>query len=227
MSTENAANPERIDRQRARRMGVAPSTSLRRHFLSLARQTRQWWSGQSKFSDGRSCTIGVTSITSGSGNSTVAYNLAVAMTSVARSKVLLVECDFGRHFITRRLGTGRQMGLSELLTGVVEMEEVITPTPIQNLDAMGCGQVSEQVALELPFDELPQVMNRCFLDYGYAIFDLPVTTNLTACHSVAPSLDGIILNVEANQIDHKLITRFRNAMHALNVPIVGMVINKQ
>ena len=92
---------------------------------------------------------------------------------------------------------------------------------------MGCGQVSEQLALELPFDELPQLMNRCFIDYSYSVFDLPVTTNLTACHSVVPALDGVILNVEAKQIDHKLISKFRNSMLALNVPIVGMVINKQ
>lgn len=119
------------------------------------------------------------------------------------------------------------MGLSELLTGIVTMDEVITETPIENLDAIGCGQVNEQVALELPFDELPSVVNSSFIDYGYSIFDLPIANNLTACYSLAPSLDGIILNVEAHQIDHKLITRFRTTMQALNVPIIGMVINKQ
>lgn len=225
MSIENA-NSDRVNRQRAKRMGIAPSASLRRHFLSLARQTRQW-AHQNNCASVRPCSIGITSINSGSGNSTVAYNLAVAMTSIARAKVLLVESDFGRHFITRRLGRGRQLGLSELLTGVVELDEVVTETPIKNLDAMGCGQITEQVSLELPFDELPAVINRNFVGYGYAIFDLPVANNLTACYSLAPALDGIILNVDANQIDHKLISRFRTSMQALNVPIVGMVFNKQ
>ncbi|QEG23541.1 AAA family ATPase [Mariniblastus fucicola] len=226
MSTDNAINNDQIDRQRAKRMGVAPSSSLRRHFLSLARQTRQW-AHQNDRAAIRPCTIGVTSISLGSGNSTVAYNLAVAMTSVARSRVLLVECDFGRNFITRRLGNARKLGLSELLTGMADMDEAVSTTPIRNLDAVGCGQVNEQIALELPFDELPSVINRSFIDYEYCIFDLPVASNLTACHSLVPALDGVILNVEANQIDHKLISRFRNSMQALNVPIVGMVINKQ
>ena len=157
----------------------------------------------------------------------MAYNLAVAMTSIARSKVLLVESDFGRHFITRRLGNGRKMGLSELLAGMAEMEDVLTETPIRNLEAMGCGQINEQVALELPFDELPSVIDRNFIDFGYTFFDLPVANNLTACYSMVPALDGVILNVEANQIDQKLVSRFRSAMQAINVPIVGMVINKQ
>ena len=207
-------------------MGVAPSSSLRRHFLSLARQTRQWAHSKSHALV-RPCNIGVTSIERGAGNSTVAYNLAVAMTSVARSKVLLVESDFGKHFITRRLGSARQMGLSELITGVTDLSETICETPIRNLDAIGCGQVNEQIALELPFDELPSVISSHFTEYGYAIFDLPVATNLTACYSIAPALDGVILNVEAHQIDHKQISRFRSSMNGLNVPIVGMVINKQ
>jgi Mrp family chromosome partitioning ATPase len=225
MPTENATESDVRDRQRAKRMGVAPSSSLRRHFLSLARQTTQW--AKSNGSVSRPCSIGVTSMTRGAGNSTVAYNLAVAMTSVARSKVLLVESNFGRHFITRRLGHARQHGLSELLTGITEMEKVVTQTPIRDLDVLGCGQVDEQISLELPFDELPAMMNRSFIDYGYTVFDLPMASNLTACYSIAPSLDGIILTVEANHIDQKLITRFRNSMQSLGVPIVGMVINKQ
>jgi MinD-like ATPase involved in chromosome partitioning or flagellar assembly len=175
----------------------------------------------------RPCNVGVTSIGRGSGNSTVTYNLAVAMTSVARSKVLLVESDFGRHFITRRLGNARKLGLSEMLTGVAELEETVCDTPIRNLDAIGCGQINEQIALELPFDELPLLINNSFSEYGYAFFDLPVASNLTACYSIVPSLDGVILNVEANQIDQKQISRFRSSMQGLNVPVIGMVINKQ
>jgi Mrp family chromosome partitioning ATPase len=226
MSVENPANMSQADRQRAKRMGVAPSASLRRHFLSLARQTRQW-AHANNFASVRPCSIGVTSVSRGSGNSTVAYNLAVAMTSVARAKVLLVECDFGRHFITRRLGNSRRMGLGELLMGVTDLAESVSDTPIRNLDALGCGQVNEQTSLELPFDELPTVINHSFTEYGYAIFDLPVASNLTACHSIVPALDGVILNVEANQIDQKLISRFRKSMQGLNVPVIGMVINKQ
>ena len=227
MSTDNAINSDVRDRQRAKRMGVAPSSSLRRHFLSLARQTKQWAKSNNRMSTQPCCSIGVTSMSRGAGNSTVAYNLAVAMTSVARSKVLLVESNFGRHFITRRLGHARQHGLAELLTGMAEMDKVVAETPIRNLDVMGCGQVDEQIALELPFDELPSVMNRNFIDYGFTIFDLPMASQLTACHSIVPSLDGVILTVEANHIDHKLISRFRNSMQSLGVPIVGMVINKQ
>lgn len=222
---ENTINQEQRDRQRAKRMGVAPSTSLRRHFLALARQSMNWAKSNGK--PERTCSIGITSMSRGAGNSTVAYNLAAAMTSVARSRILFVESDFGRHFITRRLGNARQKGLSELLVGVTEMQEATFESPISNLDVLGCGQVAEQVALELPFDELPEVIHRDFIDYGYAIYDLPIASHLTAFYSLAPSLDGVILNIDANQIDQKLISRFRHSMNSIGVPVIGMVINKQ
>ena len=228
MHTENVSNSNssKNDLQRARRMGVAPSSSLRPHFLSLARQTRQW----AHTTDNAAvtpCNVGVTSIVRGAGNSTVAYNLAVSMTTIARAKVLLVECDFGQHFISRRLGNARRLGLSELLSGIAEFEETLCENPITNLDVIGCGQVNDQDALELPFDELPAVINQSFMDYRYTFFDLPPASNLTACYSILPALDGVILNVEASHIDQKQIDRFRKSMESMKIPIIGMVINKQ
>ena len=222
---ENVVNREQKDRQRAKRMGVAPSVSLRKHFLALARQVRQWQKSDPLRTE--SCSIGVTSLTEGSGTSTIAYNLSVALTTVSRSQVLLVESNFGHHFITRRLGQSRKPGMSELLTGMVVLDDVVNDTPIKNLDLVGCGQTPEQLALELPFDEMQSVIDHNFSQYGYSVFDLPTANNLTPCFSMAPSLDGIILSVEANQINQKEITRFHNAMSSLGVDIIGLVINKQ
>ena len=221
---ENTINRDQQDRQRAKRMGIAPSASLRRHFVALARQIRRW--GDEKELSGRPLAIGVTSLTRGAGKSTVSYNLSAAVSSIARSRTLLVEADFGQHYITRRLGQSRSAGLSELLINVAEMEEVVHETPITDLQVMGCGRKSDQEALELPFEFLTNLFEKKMKEYGYTIFDLPVSNHLTACHAIASHLDGIILTVEANQIDHRLINRFRQNASTLGVEIIGMVINK-
>ena len=221
---ENTMNREQQDRQRAKRMGIAPSASLRRHFVALARQIRRW--GDEKELIGRPLAIGVTSLTRGAGKSTVSYNLGAAVSSIARSRTLLVEADFGQHYITRRLGQSRSAGLSELLINVAEMEEVVHETPITDLQVMGCGRKNDQEALELPFEFLTSLFEEKMKEYGYAIFDLPVSNHLTACHAIASHLDGIILTVEATQIDHRLINRFRQNASSLGVEIIGMVINK-
>ena len=217
-------NRDQSDRLRAKRMGVAPSATLRRHFLALARQTRQWFQG--RLTPAGPQTVGVVSMASGAGSSTVAYNLAAALTSLSRSRVLLVEADFGRHFITRRLGQARSPGLSELLIGFAEIDEVVHETPITDLDVIGCGRKSDQESLELPFDRLPELIHEYFSQYQYVVFDLPIANHLTACHSITPHVDGLILTVEANQIDHRQINRFKKHVSGTNGEIIGLVINK-
>ena len=217
---------EQRDMQRARRKGVAPSSSLRRHFFALARQVRTWADARPDHPTGRGVTIGVTSLIRGAGKSTVSFNLAAAMTSLSRSKILLVESDFGKHYVTRRLGYSRAPGLSELLLGVAELEESIFPTPMADLSILGCGRKTDQEALELPFDLLPHLMNEKLNEYGFMIFDLPLANHLTACHSIAPHLDGIILTVESNQIDQRQISRFRKQLESHGVEIIGVVLNK-
>lgn len=212
--------------QKARRKGVAPSSSLRRHFFALARQVRLWSQRYPKHESGRGHALGVTSLTKGAGKSTVSFNLACALTSITRTPTLLVEADLGKHYITRRLGYARAPGLSELLLGVAELEETIFPTPFTDLSIMGAGRKSDQEALELPFDFLPNVLEDKLSDYGMVVFDMPMANHLTACHSIAPHVDGVILTVDSNQIDRRQIERFRKQIEGYGVDIIGVVLNK-
>jgi Mrp family chromosome partitioning ATPase len=63
-------------------------------------------------------------------------------------------------------------------------------------------------------------------DFGYVVFDLPLATHLTACHSIASHMDGITLTVESNQIDQRQIGRFRRQLESQGVDIIGVVLNK-
>ncbi len=223
---ENNMERNQKDLQRARRKGVAPSSSLRRHFFALARQVRTWADSKPAPPSGRGFAVGVTSLTRGAGKSTVSYNLASALTSVYRSRVLLVEADFGKHFVSRRLGYSRAPGLSELLLGVTDIEEAVFPTPLTDLAVLGCGRKSDQEALELPFDLLSPILDEKLHEFGCVVFDLPLANHLTACHSIAPHIDGIVLTVEANQIDQRQINRFRKQIEGHGIEIVGVVLNK-
>ncbi|MFT5299750.1 MAG: Mrp family chromosome partitioning ATPase [Mariniblastus sp.] len=211
---------------RARRKGVAPSASLRRHFFALARQVRQWADARPAPESGRGLAIGVTSLTRGAGKSTVSFNLAAAMTSMVRDQVLLIESDFGKHFVSRRLGHAKAPGLSELLLDVAGLEEAVIATPTTNLFIMGAGRKSDQEALELPFDSLSHILGEKLNHFGAVVFDLPLANHLTACHGIVPHLDGVILTVESNQIDQRGINRFRKQLDSQGVEIIGVVLNK-
>lgn len=211
---------------RARRKGVVASSQLRSHFIGLARQVKHWADSQSKQETSRGKTIGVTSLTQSAGRSNVSFNLACALASLDRNTSLLIESDFGKHFVTRRLGHSKAPGLSELLLGVAEKRETIFATSSREVSVMGCGGKSDQEALELPFEGLSSLITEQLDDFGWIVFDLPLADQLTACHSILPQLDAVILTVDASQLDPVQIERFRKQVESQGVDIVGVVLNK-
>ena len=220
-----------MNRRRVRSRSVVPSHSLRSHFFALARQVRQWSDNRREQlnldpQSDRGTVVGVTSLERGVGTSTVSFNLACSIASLAKANTLLVESDFGRHYVTRRLGHARSVGLAEMLLGVAEKEETVHATPIANVSIMGCGTKSDQEALELPFETLAPILNETLADYPYTIFDLPLASELTACHSIAPHMDGVILTVDSNLIDQNRIARFRKKVENYGVEVIGIVLNK-
>lgn len=223
---ENNMGRGQRDLQRARRKGVAPSSRLRRHFFALARQVRHWADSRPAHESGCGTAIGITSLEPGAGKSTVSFNLASALTSLSRNRILLIESDFGKHFVSRRLGYARSPGLGEMLLDVADVDETVFPTPMTDLSVMGGGRKSDQEALELPFDLLPQLMSEKLNEFGYLIFDLPLASQLSACHSITPHMDGVVLTVESNQINQRQIGRFRRQLESQGVEIIGIVLNK-
>lgn len=215
------------DRQLARRRGVAPSQTLKPHFVALARQICHWASLRDNFPNGRGLTLGVTSLAKGAGKSTVSFNLANALTTMARSRVLLLESDFGNPYISRRLGHAKSAGFSDVLTGQAEFLDVVQPTPLSDVSVLGCGSVVDQQSVDLPFDLLPHLFEEQLGEFGYVVVDLPVATNLTACYSIMPHIDGVILAVDANHLDQRQIVRFRQQTEQQGIEVIGVVINKR
>jgi Mrp family chromosome partitioning ATPase len=212
---------QKRDYQRAKRQGLAPSLNLRRHFFALARQVKLW-------ADSReipAVTLGVTSLERRVGKSTVSFNLASAMKSLIREPVLLIESDFGRSHVARRLEHGNPLGFSDMLLGELSGQGGVHETPL-GLKVMGSGRIPEKKAVELPFDLVRPILSERFADYGFIVFDMPIASELTSCFSLAPHLDGVILTIEAGNMDQRQINRFRKRMEHFGVEIVGVVINK-
>lgn len=215
-----------LQKRLSRRNAISPSNSLRGHFFALARQVRQWADSSDFTAADGTVSVGVTSLERGVGSSTVSFNLSCALASLCRAKTLLVESNFGHPYISRRLGQAKGPGLSELLVGSSSDADVVFGTPIADVAVMGCGQKTENESLALPFDGLGPLLKETLSDYAFTVFDLPMASDLTACHSVAPFMDGIILTVDSNFIDQRRVERFKKQVESYGVSVLGIVLNK-
>ena len=80
--------------------------------------------------------------------------------------------------------------------------------------------------MELPFDAIEPMLKETFAEFSYSVFDLPLASDLTACHSIIPYLDGVILTVDSNFIDQRRVARFKRQVEGYGVPVLGIVLNK-
>ena len=85
----------------------------------------------------------ITSSDRGVGKSFVSANLA-AVLAAAGNRVLLIDGDLRKGRLHEYFGLARANGLSELLTGSVEVHEAIRPNVLPNLDFMPTGALPKQ-----------------------------------------------------------------------------------
>ena len=78
----------------------------------------------------------------------------------------------------------------------------------------------------MPFDLLGPILDNNFDQFGYLIFDLSVANDLSSCYSILPYLDGVIIAVDAANIDRKQIGRAKTRLASMGVELIGMVINR-
>ena len=213
-----------IDVRQARKLGIAPSVRLRNHFIALARRVRQWEQHHQPQLVTRPVSIGVTSLDRRAGRSTIAFNLALALETVSHQPVVLVEADFGRSHIARRLDNHRP-GLCQWLVDARPAEDCLLKTPLGNLQVMGSGPCGDTFVQELPFEQLSGRMQEELDDFAYAVFDLPIADDLTACFSIAAELDGIILTVPADKIDRRRIERTKRRLAEAKIELIGLAVN--
>lgn len=202
---------------------IKPSKALRRHFISLGRQIVRW--SQKLTLD--SVSIGVTRLDHRSGTSTVGFNLASALAKIVEREVLFVESDFGNPFLYRRRVDKKAIGLSDLLSGEIDSSNAFSRIQGQDhLFAVGPGTAKEGDSVELPLGNLKRLIDDQLSRFDFIVFDLPIADGLSACDSLASQMDGIILVVEAADIDQRRIESFRNRMQRMGIEIIGLVINK-
>ncbi len=199
---------------------VSYSQRLRPYFLTLARRIQQWSDGNEA-----ACGFGITSCNRREGKSTVATNLAAALSSLQSEKVLLIEADFGNPTLSKR-NPYRNPGLTELITGDASVADCIIPTSLERLYLLGCGRLNATEIHEKPIETIVGLNRELRADYRFLIYDLPVVDEFNLALLLGQQLSGLLLVVDSNRIEPKSIDRFRKSATEYNAEVLGIVLNK-
>jgi len=169
-------------------------------------------------------TIVVSSANQGEGKTTSVIYLGTTMAQSGQ-RVLLVDTDMRRPRLHVSTGVPRNVGLSNLLVGDQDYEEVIKTTEIPNLFVLPCGPTPPNPAELLMSNRFETVVAELSKRFDRIIFDSPPIQVVTDGVVLSKHTDGMILIVKAEQTLRDELKR--SARHVRNVggTIFGVIVN--
>jgi capsular exopolysaccharide synthesis family protein len=169
-------------------------------------------------------TIVVTSPGPSEGKSTVVANLAVVMAQ-AGNKTVVVDSDLRRPTVSALLGASGAVGLTDVLSGKIGLEEVITPTRVDGLYVIGSGTLPPNPSEMLGSRKMRQVIAELPKGFEFVLFDSPPVLPVSDAAALGARVDGVLLVVRCDVTAGAGLSRALSAMKAVHAKVIGIVLN--
>lgn len=157
--------PDYIDQDNRQALSIAKPKSV---FAESVRSVRTNLSFLA--SHKQSKVICITSEISGEGKSFVTINLAGTMALIEK-KVILIAADLRRSRLHKAFGVNNKKGLSSLLSGQHQLEDVLIHDEVHNMDFIPSGPVPPNPSELLHTEAMQNLLKRLEKSYDYVLVD--------------------------------------------------------
>ena len=170
--------------------------------------------------------IVVTSPLPGDGKSTIAANLAAAL-SMADRRVVLIDGDLRRPVVAGSFGLVEGAGLTDLLIGRVDFADVAQQVGgLPNLLVLAAGPTPPNPSELLGSKAMRRLLD-WLADRGYTvIIDAPPLLPVTDAAVLTASADGALIAVSAGQTLDTQLAAALGALNAVQGHTLGVVLNR-
>jgi succinoglycan biosynthesis transport protein ExoP len=169
--------------------------------------------------------IVISSSVPGEGKTTTAINLAVALAD-SGSHVLLVDADLRRPSVADSLGLEGGAGLTTVLIGRADVEDVVQPWGDSTLDVLAAGQVPPNPSELLGSTAMLTLIRRLTGSYDTVIIDSPPLLPVTDAAVLGRQSGGVLLVAGVDRIHRSQLGEALESLETAGVPILGLVVNK-
>ncbi|MGH8323789.1 MAG: polysaccharide biosynthesis tyrosine autokinase, partial [Steroidobacteraceae bacterium] len=169
-------------------------------------------------------TILITSATSREGKTVTAVNLSVMLAQLGVT--LLIDADLRRARCHRVLGLDNRGGLTEVLTGALDLERAIGPTGIDQFDFLGAGSAPPNPTELLGSAKMAGLLADLHGRYRYIVIDsspvLPVSDALLLAHTV----DGVVVVANGAATPRQQVRAACARLGHARGKLLGLVLNR-
>ena len=175
--------------------------------------------------DGKPQTILITSAFPGEGKTTVAINLAMALSR--HGKTCLIDADFRNPAITRSFTLSLQPGLQDLLSNPANsLEHVYKPLREgSNLVVVGIGGRMSDPAAALTSSRMRDLVENLRKQFEYIVVDSPPIVPFSDARWLSSFADGTILVARCNTTTRRAVLLGLEILEELRAKTIGVVLN--
>ncbi|MBB5348086.1 polysaccharide biosynthesis tyrosine autokinase [Desulfoprunum benzoelyticum] len=172
-------------------------------------------------------TILLTSILPDAGKSSMAVNAAFSYLADEES-CLIIDVDLRKPSLHKIFQTSRKTkGLSSVLSGIADLDEVITQTDYPGLDLITSGPLPPSSPAELLSSKrMRELLATVAGRYDRIILDGPPYQGFAEILVLSHMVDGVILLVVEGVTPREGIRHFRKAIATVGGRLLGAIINK-
>ncbi len=166
-------------------------------------------------------TVLLTAATTGEGLTVTVANLALALSELAGTRVLVVDCNFRKPGVESLLAMSHQVGLAEVLADRLPLHKAIRPTLANNVDVITAGNPPDNPAELLAKGRLKPVLDALKPEYSYILVDSAPASEFTDAHIVARDCDGVVFVVRLETVAKTVVENTMTKLRSLGANLLG------
>lgn len=168
----------------------------------------------------------VTSAGPSEGKSTTASNLAVVFAQQGK-KVLIVDADLRRPTLHFTFGFTNTIGLTNVLTRQIHINESIRTTDVENLYFMPSGPIPPNPAELLGSATMDQLISDLYEMFDLVIFDVPPVLAVSDAQVLGNQVDATILVVSSGLTEREGAIKAKEILEQTKSKLLGAVLNNK
>ncbi len=166
----------------------------------------------------------ITSTSPGDGKTTTATSLAITMAQSGK-KVLLVDTDMRRPRLQQVFNLDSAQGITSVLVGNQQENDVISESFIENLSILPCGPIPPNPSELLHMPRFEALLLRLQQHYDRVIFDSPPLSAVTDAAVIAPRVSAVIVVAQSRRTTRDGLKRIIKRLNDIGARMAGTIIN--
>lgn len=166
----------------------------------------------------------ITSSLKSEGKTTTAANLCITLAQLG-SKTLLIDADMRNPTLHSIFGKQKEPGLSNFIVGVSDLNEIIVPSGVEDLDIITSGPIPPNPSELLSSERANQLVEKIKDNYDFILFDSPPVIAVTDAVILSSKVDGVFLVIHAGKSSKGICLRAKILLEKVNANILGAVLN--